>query len=296
MNIALLNMMSDAALKATDRQFSRLLLGKGNIRLHRFTFPEIPRNQKATAYITENYQSEDQIRALHPDAIIITGANASDPRLEIQPFWKPLQKTMAWAHGHTRSTLCSCLSSHAVMQFRFHQRRGALASKIWGVFEHQVVNPDHALAAGLPEAVPVPQSRFNEIAGDQFRDAGLDLIIASSSAGVHLAANQDSSLVLMQGHPEYDAVSLLKEYKREVELFVQGRRQDYPPLPVGILDPVGVAVLEDHRSVVKEALGASMAPPEFPEAQVEPFLTRQWHSAAKQVFANWLATLAENPG
>ncbi len=293
MNIALLNMMPDAALKATDRQFSCLLQGSGNIHLHPFTFPEIPRNEKAAAYINETYLSETQIKALPLDAIIITGANVSNPRMETQPFWKPLQKTMAWARDNTRSTLCSCLSSHAVMQFRFDQMRSALSSKVWGVFEHQVVSSNHALAAELPAVVPVPQSRFNEVTAAQFRESGLDVIIASPTAGVHLAANHDGSLVLMQGHPEYDEVSLLKEYKREVRLFTQGRRQDYPPIPDAILDQVGIDLLGSHRLSVMEAQGKRKAPSElleFPEVQVEPYLTNQWHSSAKQVFTNWLKT------
>ncbi len=296
MNIALLNMMSDAALKATDRQFSRLLQGPGNIHLHPFTFPEITRNEKAAAYINETYRSEAQIKALHLDAIIITGANVSNPNMETQPFWKPLQKTMAWARDNTRSTLCSCLSSHAVMQFRFDQMRCALPSKVWGVFEHQVVSPDHALAAELPAVVPVPQSRFNEVTAAQFEKASLEVIIASPTAGVHLAANHEGSLVLMQGHPEYDEVSLLKEYKREVRLFAQGRRQEYPPIPEAILDQIGVDMLGSHRLSVMEALATNKAPSElweFPEAQVEPYLTNQWHSSAKQVFTNWLKTLRD---
>ncbi len=296
MNIALLNMMSDAALKATDRQFAGLLAYRKDIHLHCFTFPEIPRSAKTAAYIGENYETEDSIRSMGLDALIITGANVSDPRMETQLFWEPLRRTMNWARDHACPTLCSCLASHAVMQFRFGLMRSALPGKIWGVFDHEVITPDHVLAAGLPPVVPVPQSRFNEVSQVQFRQAGLDVIIADSSAGVHLAASQDARLVLMQGHPEYDPVSLLKEYKREVRYFAEGVRADYPPLPAGIMDEDGKAKLGDHAKLVKKTSGADRAALEFPEDEIIPHLHDLWKPAAHLVFENWVKSIESMVG
>jgi len=110
MDIALLNIMPDPALKATDRQLRNLLANQNGVHLHPFTFPEVPRGEKAAAYIKENYQSQSQVLALDPDAIFITGTNVIDPRLETQCFWDPLIKLMDWSQKNTRSTLCSCLA------------------------------------------------------------------------------------------------------------------------------------------------------------------------------------------
>lgn len=288
MNIALLNMMPDAALTATDRQYAGLLASHSDICLHPFTFPEIPRTEKAAAYIRNSYKSESQVRAFAPEAMIITGTNVSDPNLATQPFWKPLRETMDWARSHTRSTLCSCLASHAVMQFRFEQKRCALPRKIWGVYDHKVLLPGHVLAAGLPEVVPVPHSRYNEVTVAQFEGAGLDIIIADSFAGVHLAASADTRLVLMQGHPEYDGISLLKEYKREVGLYAAGVRSDYPPLPDGMMAADGANMFEDHARMVENAVAAGSPVPEFPEAEAKRFLHELWKPAAGMVFSNWI--------
>jgi len=288
LKIALLNMMPDAALKATDKQFTRLLPG---VELSCFTYPEIPRGEKAAAYISENYQTEDQIKAWKPDAMVITGANVSDPDLENLPFWSQLISTMDWAQKNVRSTLCSCLASHAVMQFRFHKKRRPLNNKIWGVYDHRTIMPEHPLAADLTGLVPVPQSRFNEVTAGQFQDAKLDVIIIHTHARVHLAANHDNSLVLMQGHPEYDGVSLLKEYKREVALFAAGDREDFPPLPDNIMDDAGVELMRAHGKLVVEAVEAGQAVPEFPESEAEGHLHESWKSSAQKVFANWLQLL-----
>lgn len=290
MNIALLNIMPDAALKATDRQYARLLVAHDNVSLHSYTFPEISRSKKAADYIAENYLPEKEILKMKPDAVIITGTNVSDPRLETQAFWSPLQKSMTWTLEAGCPVLCSCLSSHAVMQFRYGASRRALPRKIWGVFEHEILSAGHVLASGLPATVPIPQSRFNEITAEQFNAAGLDVIIADSSAGVHLAANHDNSLVLMQGHPEYDDVSLLKEYKREVRLFGEGLRENYPPIPDSILEAEGLSILENYRVAVvaKVAANDQSQIPTFPEWEVKPFLTNQWNAPARRVFDNWV--------
>ncbi len=291
MKIALLNMMPDAALKATDRQYQRLLRGHKDTTLHVFTFQEIVRNIEAQSYIEQNYQSESEVLALKPKAIIITGANVSNPNLETQSFWRPLQKTMAWAEQKNCPVLCSCLASHAVMQFRFGLKRSPLPDKIWGVFQHRVIDKMNALVAGLPEAVLVPQSRFNEISAHQFQAAGLDVLIADHTVGVHLVASKDNRLVFMQGHPEYDDVSLLKEYKREVRLFFEGARPEYPLLPQGFLKAEGGMLLEKYKQALAVALNGENTERtllEFPEATVRPFLENNWQKSARTVFDNWV--------
>jgi homoserine O-succinyltransferase/O-acetyltransferase len=78
----------------------------------------------------------------------------------------------------------------------------------------------------------VPHSRFNEIGRDQFEAAGLHVLVDSPEAGVHLAVSRDRfRFVFFQGHPEYDTISLLKEYKREVMLFHQRRRETIRHFP-----------------------------------------------------------------
>ena len=80
------------------------------------------------------------------DALIVTGANVANPSLEQEPFWEPLMEVVDWARNHVASTLCSCLATHAVLQFRYGQRRYALpGGKRWGVFPHRVVNRSHPL-------------------------------------------------------------------------------------------------------------------------------------------------------
>src|SRR6266566_9559543 len=77
LHIGLLNMMPDAALTATERQFFRLI-GQSNqiaqFYVHPFTFHELPRSAEAEAYVAQYYETFDAIKAQGLDALIITGA------------------------------------------------------------------------------------------------------------------------------------------------------------------------------------------------------------------------------
>ena len=302
LRVGLLNMMADGALRATDRQFSRLL-GCGSdpqvADLRIFTLPEIVRTASAQSYIAENYRPFGEIRQQGLDALIITGVNLSDPRLETQAFWHPLVEVMDWAQAQVGSVLCSCLATHAVMQFRYGQLRRPLGIKLWGIFAQEVCPVDHPLTRGLPSRVAVPHSRHNDLAPDQFARAGLRPLISGGGAGVHLAADPESRLVVLQGHPEYDTISLLKEFKREVAFFHDGLRPDFPPFPEGLLAPEGQGALTEWRLAVQKAQRDSSPVPEFPEHLFTPHLINHWAEPAARMFANWrdlVIRQAGNPG
>jgi homoserine O-succinyltransferase len=163
LHIGLLNMMPDAALEATERQFFRLVGSSNPISqfyMHPFTLDEIPRNSKARQHISTYYDSFSNLREAGLDALIISGANVSQPDLREEIFWEPLQAVIEWADQHVTSTLCSCLATHAVVLARHGIVRTQLENKCWGVFEHEVVKRDHPLVQDVNTRVSVPHSRF----------------------------------------------------------------------------------------------------------------------------------------
>ncbi|MGH9363569.1 MAG: homoserine O-succinyltransferase MetA, partial [Thermoanaerobaculia bacterium] len=241
LHIGLLNMMPDAALSATERQFLRLV-GECNqiaqFYVHPFTIEELDRGPEALAHVRSYYRSLADLRAEGLDALIITGANVTQPDLAREPFWKPLIEVIDWAFDNVTSTLCSCLATHAVLQFRYGQKRRRLAEKRWGVYRHQVVDRSHPLVWDVNSRFDAPHSRYNDVSRERFRESGLHVLAGSEEAGVHLAVSEDGfRLVFFQGHPEYDTTSLLKEYRREVNRSLAGERRDYPPFPENYLGP-----------------------------------------------------------
>ncbi len=293
LHIGLLNMMPDSALEATERQFFRLV-GESNqiaqFYVHPFSLREIERTKEGKAHIDQYYKTFNQIMEEGLDALIITGANVTGTQLSAQAFWDPLIEIINWAFDNVTSTLCSCLATHAVMEFRYGQKRTLLpGGKRWGVYPHKVVNQHHPLMTGVNTRFDVPHSRFNEVFRHQFDRAGLRILAQSEEAGVHLATSEDGfRLVFFQGHPEYDSISLLKEYKREVGRYIDGEIDEYPPLPENYLSLRSSAILEEYRDrhIVKR--NRKQKPEEFPEDLIIPTLDNTWHDSAEAVINNWI--------
>jgi len=292
LHIGLLNMMPDAALSATERQFFRLVGESNSIAqfyMHPFTLSELPRSEKGRAHVEKYYESFAQIKEQGLDALIITGANVTGPELSKEPFWQPLIEVIDWAYENVTSTLCSCLATHAVLEFRYQQKRHPLESKRWGVYSHRVTNRSHPLVNGVNTRFDVPHSRFNQIDQSQFEEAGLKVLAKSKEADVHLAVSEDQfRLVFFQGHPEYDIISLLKEYKREIKRFINNECNNYPPFPENYFSLQVQAALNEHKEQVINARNTKKEIPEFPETYISSKLDNTWHDTAEAILNNWI--------
>jgi homoserine O-succinyltransferase len=295
LHIGLLNMMPDAALEATERQFFRLVGHSNQIAqfyVHPFTLDALKRSDKAREHVARYYEPFARIREDGLDALIITGANVTGPDLSGEPFWGPLIEVVDWAWENVSSTLCSCLATHAVLQFRHGQRRQPLGHKCWGVFPHRVLDRSHPLVNSVNTLFDVPHSRFNEISRAQFDAAGLHVLVEGERAGVHLAVSADGfRQVFFQGHPEYDTISLLKEYKREVKRFGAGERLDYPPFPEAYFGLQSRAILDEHATLVRAAKDLGRPPPALPEDHITPRLDNTWNDTAAGVVGNWMGLI-----
>ncbi|MCC6598283.1 MAG: homoserine O-succinyltransferase [Alphaproteobacteria bacterium] len=282
MHIGLLNMMPDAALQATERQFFRLV-GESNqiaqFYMHPFTLPEIERGTEAREYVNRYYEPFDKIREGGLDALIISGANVADPELMKAPFWGPLQDVMRWSWDNVTSTLCSCLATHAVMQFRYGQKRQPLPEKLWGVYGHRVLDRRHPLVRGVNTVFDVPHSRHNDISREKFESAGLKVLSHSEEAGAHIAVSPDGfRLVCFQGHPEYDTISLYKEYRREADRFRRGEIATPPPFPENYFNSA-------MQSLLQNAQKSEDAP--LDDTGFHERIENSWRDSGRSIIGNW---------
>ncbi len=295
MHIGLLNMMPDAALEATERQFFRLVGACNQIvqfHMHPFTIDGLPRSEKAQAHIDAYYEPFAKIKADGLDGLIISGANVTRPRLPEEDFWLPLMEVVSWAKENVTSTLCSCLATHAVVEHCYGIARTRLPAKRWGVFAHKLTDRTHPLVAETNTRFDVPHSRFNEIFQADMERKGLQVLVVSLKSGVHLAVSPDGfRLVFFQGHPEYDDISLMKEYKREVARFYRGELAEYPPFPENYFNKIARHSLSGYQQRVLDARQNNLAIPEFPEALLMEHLDNTWRDSAKAVFNNWLGKI-----
>ncbi|HFD12421.1 MAG TPA: homoserine O-succinyltransferase [Crenotrichaceae bacterium] len=295
LHIGLLNMMPDAALEATERQFLRLVGGCNQIaqfHIHLFTIDGIERGSEAQTHIERYYETFDEIKQQGLDGLIVSGANVTHAHLQDEVFWKPLSEVFEWAKNNVTSILCSCLASHALIQYCYGIVRTHHQHKTWGVFPHYVVDRSHPLVSNINTRFDVIHSRFNSIERVDLERAGLRVLVESKEIGVHLAVSPDRfRMVFFQGHPEYDVVSLMKEYKRETIAWFQGLREDYPPYPDNYFSAQAIALLDNYANQTQLAKKHGAVQPAFPESEIIQYLDNTWRDTAKAVFNNWLGQI-----
>ena len=295
LHIGLLNIMPDAALEATERQFMRLVGSCNRIaqfHVHPFTFPEMPRGEKAQAHIDAFYQDFESLKQEGLDALILSGANPAEPNIEDEPFWNPLMEVIDWAQENVCSVMCSCLATHAVVQRFWGIHRYKLTDKRWGVYANRIANSHHPLIANINTRFDAPHSHVYEVNANQFEEQGLIVLASSKQADLHLGVSPDGfRFVFFQGHPEYDAVSLLKEYKREVTRFLGGIRETYPAYPENYLYDEAREVLEIYKQKVERAQGDYASLPPFPDAELVPLVDNTWSDTGKAIVNNWLGLI-----
>jgi homoserine O-succinyltransferase len=288
-DIGLINNMPDAALDATERQF-RALLGAAadGVAVHVtvYTLPEVPRTDFGRRRVSR-YAEFGSLWNSHHDGLIVTGTEPRAADLRDEPFWGSLTRVLDWAEDHTHSTVLSCLAAHAGILHIDGIGRRPLSNKRFGVFDCARVC-DHPLTTDAPARLRMPHSRWNEISEDALRECGYRVLTRSEEAGVDAFVKQRKSLfVFFQSHPEYEAVTLLLEYRRDIGRFLRGERETYPPDPHGYFDAETVDLLAGLRqralSDRREELLA-----EFPLDMAAGRVMNTWRSTAESLYRNWL--------
>lgn len=285
LHIGLLNMMPDGALQATERQFLRLI-GNANriaqIYVHIFTVAGVPRAPEMQRYIEENYEDFSQLQAAGLDAIIFTGTNPVHTDLAQEPYWAEIKKVFDWADGHVVSVLCSCLASHLALHHFYGIQRQRLPTKRFGVFPHRVIDRRHPLVSNLNTRFDIPHSRWNDVPVSALEAHGLRLLVADRDGQMAMATSPDGfRQIYFQGHPEYDQLSLWKEFKRDLNLFYAGQLQQAPRLPRNYLSPAGMEIFERF-------LASDSTDTDALEAALAEEIEITWRDTAKALFANWL--------
>ena len=292
LHVGLLNMMPDAALEATERQFMRLIGSCNRIAqffVHPFTIEGVDREGKAREHVERYYEDFSELKREGLDALIITGANVTEADITRERFWGPMTEVMDWARENVTSTLCSCLASHGAFMHYHGILRTHLAQKRWGVYSHRVIDASHPLVSDVNTRFDTCHSRFNDVPREQMEKVGIRPLVAGAEPGVLLAVSPDGlRFVYFQGHPEYDIISLLKEYKREISRYLRRERDDYPPYPDHYFCSEAQTILESYKGGLIEADTRGDCIPEFPEQEITSRLENTWTDTGKALFNNWL--------
>jgi len=293
--IGLVNNMPDGALKTTERQFKGLLraaAGERAIRVRLFSLPEAPRAPEIRAYINEHYETFDELWTSRLDGLIVSGTEPRTAVLSDEPYWNTLTKLVDWAQDHTISTVWSCLAAHAAVYHLDGIGRQKFAEKLSGVFDCAKV-AEHRIVADTPALWCIPHSRSNDLPEAALVAAGYQVLSRSNLAGADMFMKQGKSLFLfLQGHPEYDQGTLLREYQRDVGRYLRGERDAYPQLPRDYLDADAADAMLKFRTRALLQRDADLLG-EFPGAHIDGQGGRAWRTTGVRIYANWLSLLLQ---
>jgi homoserine O-succinyltransferase len=289
--LALINNMPDPALEDTELQFFDLLdIASGDVLvlLKLYSLTGIPRTDRGQRHLNSFYHGLDDLWNSRVDGVIITGTEPRRPNLKDEPYWASLTDVFDWAENNTVSTVLSCLAAHASVLHGDGVSRHRLSDKQFGVFDSTNIC-DHTLISRVAGQIRFPHSRWNEVRADELTSCGYAVLTLSAEAGVDLFVKKKkkSLFVHFQGHPEYGARTLLKEYRRDIKRFLGRERETYPTMPVGYFDSAATRLLIDFQdTALSNRREATVAL--FPEAAVVDGLQNTWQSSATCVYRNWL--------
>ncbi|MGX4801591.1 homoserine O-succinyltransferase MetA [Bradyrhizobium guangdongense] len=294
LTIGLINNMPDTALKATERQFMKLLqaaAGHRRIRFHCFSLPSVKRSPEAKWHVESEYSDLSDLRRQRFDGLIVTGAEPVAPELDQEPYWRDLTELIDWAKVNTRSTIWSCLAAHAAVLHLDRVERQRLPTKCHGIFDCETVTGD-PLTRDAPAPLKISHSRLNEVAEDDLSQAGYQVLTRSAQAGVDIFVRQYASrFIFFQGHPEYDALSLQREYLRDIGRYLAREREAYPALPLSYFDAATEEKLARFERRARQQRHPALTN-ELPALTLRADIDAG--SAAAALFRNWLQYLGAN--
>jgi len=295
--VGLVNNMPDAALRSTERQFSDLLSvasREQRVLLRLYSLPGLTRGESAGSYLAERYQPVDELWRSAIDGLIVTGTEPHAVNLADEPYWGNLTNLIEWTASHTISTIWSCLAAHALVLHVDELKRRRMAGKLAGVFT-SARRGEHPITTDLPGRWCLPHSRYNDLPEDRLVTLGYSVLAHSRETGADLfVRGRGHSLdVCLQGHPEYEDDTLLREYRRDVGRYLAGESDEYPLIPCGYLDDHAVKLLECFRAKALRQRDVGLLAA-FPVSEVERRLFARWRPTAAQIYSNWLSYLAES--
>jgi homoserine O-succinyltransferase len=216
LQVAVLNLMPTKV--DTETQISRVL---ANTPLQvELTLLHTASHQAAHAdpgHMAAFYRTFEQVRGRRFDGLIVTGAPVETLPWNEVDYWDELCAILDWSRANVRASLFICWGAQAALQ-RFHGvDKHALQAKRFGVFLHRLRDGRPTLVRGHDDEFWVPVSRHTEVReADLPRDQGLNVLASSDEAGLHLVHDAAHRRTYLFNHPEYDADTLGREWRRDV--------------------------------------------------------------------------------
>jgi len=168
------------------------------------------------SHINKFYVYPNEIRRKKFDGMIITGAPVENMEYEDVDYWKELCGIMDWSRTHVTSTLFLCWGAQAALYHFYGIPKYKRETKLCGVYRHKVFHHRVPLVRSMDDYIYCPHSRWTEVRREDIdKHPELTVYAESREAGVLLVMDKKGKQIFMQGHPEYDRMTLDMEYHRD---------------------------------------------------------------------------------
>ncbi len=168
------------------------------------------------SHLKKFYETFSDIKHRFFDGLIITGAPIEQMEYEDVDYWGEICEIFEWTKTHVTSTLHLCWGAQAGLYYHYGLKKHLLPKKMFGVYEHRVMNRKVPLVRGFDDCFMAPHSRHTEVRTEDIRRVQeLTILAESCEAGVFLAIADEGRKIFVMGHPEYDRMTLDKEYQRD---------------------------------------------------------------------------------
>lgn len=172
----------------------------------------------SASHINKFYTTYGEIKTQKYDGLIITGAPVEQMEFEEVDYWEELCEIMEWSKTHVTSTFHICWGAQAGLYYHFGLPKTLLKRKLFGIFEHKVLNRKVPLVRGFDDYFMAPHSRHTTVDRELIHACEDLMVLAESEeAGILLCMTHDGRQIFVMGHLEYDRITLLKEYERDVQ-------------------------------------------------------------------------------
>jgi homoserine O-succinyltransferase len=220
----------------------------------------------SASHLNKFYVYFDEVKKRKFDGMIITGAPVENMEFEEVNYWEELKKIMEWSKTHVTSTLHICWGAQAGLYYHYGIQKYKRESKLSGIYRHKVLDRKVPLVRSLDDYVMAPHSRYTEVRREDIvKHSELVILSESKEAGILLVMSRDGKQVFVQGHPEYDRMTLDGEYHRDLGKGLE------PEIPCNYYeddDPSTVPVL-NWRNVANTLYGNWL---NFYVYQITPYL------------------------
>ena len=166
----------------------------------------------------EQFYMTYEVKEKKFDGLIITGAPVEQMEFEEVAYWEELKRVMEWSESNVTSTLHICWGAQAGLYYHYGIPKLPLPEKLSGVYLHHVLNRREPLVRGFDDEFYAPHSRYTGISKEAVIKSGVFTVLAESDeAGCFILLAEGGKNIFVLGHPEYDRLTLDKEYKRDLE-------------------------------------------------------------------------------